>query len=82
MNDIEVFLRDFLDEFADINVADYSKDANLVELNLLDSMIWMNLIMQIDEVFNVEMDIEELIEKKSFCQICVYIEREICASKD
>ena len=36
MNDIEVFLVDFLDEFADVKVTDCSKNANLVELNLLE----------------------------------------------
>ena len=82
MNDIEVFLVDFLDEFADVKVTDCSKNANLVELNLLDSMVWMNLIMQLDEAFGVEVDIEELIENKTFCQICTYVERQIRASKN
>ena len=29
-------------------------------------MVWMSLIMQLDEAFGVEVDIEELIENKTF----------------
>jgi acyl carrier protein len=77
MQEIDVFVKDFFVEYANIDVTDFPSNTNLIELNLLDSMVWMNLIMQIDEVFNIDVDVEILIENKNFDQICAYIETQV-----
>ena len=77
MQEINVFVKNFFVEYANFDVTALSANANLVELNLIDSMVWMHLIMQIDEVFNVDVDVEILIEKKSFEQICEYLENQV-----
>lgn len=77
MQEIELFVKNFFIECTNVDVTDFPANTNLVELNLLDSMVWMNLIMQIDEVFNIDVDVEILIEKKSFEQISEYLENQV-----
>ena len=77
MQPVNQFLEDAFFDCKQINIGDLASGLDLIEEGILDSLMWMNLLMKIEEVYEVEMDIEVLIAQKTFLDLSIAIENTV-----
>lgn len=62
---VETFLMDFFKQNRGIELDYLEKIPDMVEAEIMDSFMWMNLLMKVEEEFQCELDIDLLLTQSS-----------------
>ena len=79
--EIKLFLSNFFKETRGLEYEELEKVTDLVEAQILDSFMWMNLLMQVEDLFRCELDVDLLVEQRTVTDLLHFIEQAIEISK-
>ena len=79
--EIKLFLSNFFKETRGLEYAELEKVTDLVEAQILDSFMWMNLLMQVEDLFRSELDVDLLVKQRTVTDLLHFIEQAIEISK-